>query len=184
MVDSQQILKANPHMRDDARFASEGAQGSGDFGLWRALGSIRTIGNFRHVTTNIAPRLNFTGGTYVVVSPFKDITQVGTDQEILTTAYKNAAFGVAIQAVPSGMRIEAVRPQTAGLNFDMMNYNGDLQFITGGERICNPAIYDPQHTKGRHFAEIIYAAAPQYPHNMSAIVYKRCPVTTDYVYCS
>lgn len=185
MNDSQQILKANPHMRDDARFASEGAQGSGDYGLWRALGSTRTIGNFRHVTTNIAPRFNWTGGTgYIAVSPYKDITAVGTDQEILTTAYKNAPFAAALQAVPSGFRVEAVRPQTAGLNFNMENYNGELEFITGGERICNPAIYDPLHEKGRHFAKIIYAAAPQYPHNLGVVVYKRCPVTTDYVFCS
>jgi hypothetical protein len=184
MVASQQILKANPHMRDDSRFASMGAQGSGDFGLWRALGSDRTIGNFRHVSTNVAPRFNYTGGQYVVVSPYKDITAVGTDQEIITTAYKNAAFEAAIMAVPSGFRIEAVRPQNAGLNFDMKNYNGDLQFITGGERICTPAVYDPRHDKGRHFAQIIYAAAPQYPHNIAVVVYKRCPVTADYVFCS
>jgi hypothetical protein len=184
MVASQQILKANPHMRDDARFASEGAQGSGDFGLWRALGSDRTIGNFRHVSTNIAPRFNYTNNAYVVVSPYKDITLVGTDQEIITTAYKNAAFEAAVMAVPSGFTIEAVRPQSAGLAFDMKNYNGDLQFITGGERICTPAVYDPRHDKGRHFAQIIYAAAPQYPHNIANIIYKRCPVVADYVFCS
>lgn len=184
MVASQQILKANPHMRDDSRFASEGAQGGGDFGLWRALGSNRTIGNFRHVSTNVAPRFNYTGGAYVVVSPYKDITAVGTDQEIITTAYKNAAFEAAIMAVPSGFTIEAVRPQNAGLAFDMKNYNGDLTFITGGERICDPAVYDPRHDKGRHFAQIIYAAAPKYPHNIAVVVYKRCPVTADYVFCS
>jgi hypothetical protein len=184
MVDSQQILKANPHMRDDARWASATHDGKGDFGLWQALGTNRTIGNFRHITTNYAPRLNYTGGAYVVVSPFKDITQVGTDQVIVTDAYKNAAFGVALVAVPSGMTIESVRPQTAGLNFDMANYNGDLQFITGGERICDPAVYDPRHEKGRHFASIQYAAAPKYPHNLAAIVYKRCPITSDYVFCS
>ena len=109
MVASQQILKANPHMRDDARFASEGAQGSGDFGLWRALGSDRTIGNFRHVSTNIAPRFNYTNNAYVVVSPYKDITLVGTDQEIITTAYKNAAFEAAVMAVPSGFTIAECR---------------------------------------------------------------------------
>ena len=184
MVASGQILKANPHMRDDSRYASEGLDGKGDFSLWKALGSSRVIGNFRHVSTNIAPRFNYTGGAYVSVTPFKDITAVGTDQEIITTAYKNAPFEAAIMAVPSGFRIEAVRPQTAGLNFDMKNYNGDLQFITGGERICTPAVYDPRHDKGRHFAQIIYAAAPQYPHNIAVVVYKRCPITADYVFCS
>lgn len=184
MVDSQQILKANTHMRDDARWASGTRDGAGDFGLWQALGTSRTIGNFRHVTTNVEPRFDYTGGAYVTVSPYKDITLVGTDQEILTDAYKNADFAAALVPVPSGIKIEAVRPQTAGLGFDMANYNGDVQFITGGERICNPAVYDPRHEKGRHFASIQYAAAPRYPHNLATIVYKRCPYTTDYVFCS
>lgn len=185
MVDSQQILKANTHMRDDSRWASSSHEGAGNFGLWQALGSNRTIGNFRHVCTNIAPRFNWTGGTgYISVTPFKDITAVGTDQEIITDAYKNAPFAAALMAVPSGFTIEAVRPQTAGLSFDMANYNGDIQFEVGGWKICDPAVYDPRGEKGRHFASIVYAAAPKYPHNLATVVYKRCPVTTDYVFCS
>jgi hypothetical protein len=185
MVESQHILRANPHMRDDAHFASEGAQGSGNFGLWQALGTTRTIGNFRHVTTNIAPRFNWASGTgYTTVTPFKDITAVGTDQEILTTAYKNAPFEAALVPVPSGMRIEAVRPQSAGLAFDMENYNGELNFEIGGWRICDPAVYDPRGEKGRHFAKIIYAAAPQHQHSMATVVYKRCALTQDLIFCS
>ncbi len=186
MVDSQNVLKANPHMRDDARWASAGNDGTGDFGLWRALGSNRTIGNFRHIATNIEPRLNWTNGTWITVPPFKDITQVGTDQEILTTNYKNAPFAAAIQAVPSALTIEAVRPQTAGLAFNMENYNGDLEFIVGGYKICENTTlqYDPKGEKGRHFASIVYAAAPKYPHNAGVIVYKRCAQTADLIYCS
>jgi hypothetical protein len=130
------------------------------------------------------PRFNFTASGYVTVAPYKDITAVGTDQEIFTTAYKNAPYAAALIPVPSGMKIEAVRPQTAGLNFDMINYNGELEFITGGERICNPAIFDPKHTKGRHFANITYAAAPRLQHNLGTVVYKRCAVTSDYIFCS
>lgn len=185
MTESQHIVRTNEHMRDDARWASAGMDNAGNMGLWKALGSTRTIGNMRHVTTNIAPRFNWTSGVgYTTVTPFKDITAVGTDQEILTTAYKNAPYEAAIIAVPSGMRIEAVRPQTAGLNFDMQNYNGDIQFITGGYRVCDPAIYDPREEKGRHFAKIIYAAAPVYPHNLATIVYKRCALTQDLIFCS
>ena len=39
------------------------------------------------------------------------------DQEIFTTAYKNAPYAAALIAVPTGFTVEAVRPQTAGLNF-------------------------------------------------------------------
>jgi hypothetical protein len=172
-------------MREDAQFASMGAQGKGDFGLWQALGTTRTIGNFRHVTTNMEPRLNWDSvNGYTTVAPFKDITVVGTDQEIFTDAYKNAPFGAALVPVPSGMTIEAVRPQTAGLSFDMANYNGDLQFEIGGWKICDPPVYDPRGEKGRHFASIVYAAAPKYPHNMATIIYKRCPITQDLIFCS
>lgn len=185
MVDSQRVNKATTGIRDDSRYASEGMDGQGNFALWKAIGSSRTIGNFRHICTNIEPRFDFTGGVYVPVAPFKDITAVGTDQEIMRTEYKNAAFAAALVPVPSGMRIEAVRPQTAGLNFDMANYNGDLQFITGGERICDPAVYDPRHEKGRHFAAIAYAAAPVHQHSMATVVYKRCSNPTDNrLFCS
>jgi len=187
MQDSQQILKSSTHIRDDARWASATHGGTGDFGLWQALGSNRTIGNFRHICTNIEPRFDWHGGTgYATVTPFKDITQVGTDQEIITSAYKNAPFAAALMSVPSGLTIEAVRPQTAGLAFDMANYNGDIQFVVGGYKICENTTlqYDPLGEKGRHFASIVYAAAPKYPHNLATIVYKRCPNVTDFLYCS
>lgn len=182
--DSGQILKNNTTIRDDARWASATNDGTGDFALWRALGSQRTIGNFRHIPTNIEPRFNYDGGDYVSVSPYKDITLVGTDQEIISQAYKDADFAAALVPIPQGMRIESVRPQTAGLNFNPGNYNGDLEFITGGNRICNPAIYDPREEKGRHFASIQYAAAPVYPHSMATVIYKRCPVTSNVIFCS
>jgi hypothetical protein len=184
MVESQHILRSNPHMRDDAHWASATHQGAGDFGLWQALGTTRTIGNFRHVTTNMEPRFNYTSTGYVTVPPFKDITVVGTDQEIFTTAYKNAPYAAALVPIPSGMTIEAVRPQNAGLAFDMSNYNGELEFITGGERICDPGVYDPRHEKGRHFAKIIYAAAPKFQHSMATVIYKRCAITQDLIFCS
>jgi hypothetical protein len=184
MKDSGQIVKSNSTIRDDFRYATEGLDNTGEGSLWKALGSNRTIGNFRHVPTNIEPRFNFTGSAYVSVAPFKDITQVGTDQEIIRTEYKNAAFAAALVPVPSGMTVEAVRPQTAGLNFDMANYNGDLTFEVGGYRICDPAVYDPRGEKGRHFASIVYAAAPKYPHNMAVIVYKRCASTSNLIFCS
>jgi hypothetical protein len=184
MLDSARLFKANTTIRDDFRYMAEGSDGKGNFGLWQAIGSTRVIGNYRHVTTNIAPRFNFTGGVYVPVSPFKDITVVGTDQEILTDAYKNAAFTAALIPLPSGFEVEAVRPSTAGLNFEPSNYNGEWNFITGGERICNPAVYDPRHEKGRHFAAIVYAARPKMIHNLTTIIYKRCSPATNLIFCS
>lgn len=184
-VDSRNILTANTTVRDDARYASMGNDGDGNFALWKAIGSTRVIGNFRHVPTFIAPRANFAGGVLVPVSPFKDITAVGTDQEILTDAYKNAPYAAAIVALPSTFTAEVVKPATAGLNWDVnRDYNGEFNFITGGERICDPSEYDPEHHKGRHFASIFYAPKPNRIHDTKVIWYKRCAQTSTAIYCS
>lgn len=183
-VDSRNILTANSTLRQDAQYASMGKDGEGNFALWKAIGANRVIGNFRHVPTFIAPRFNFTGGTLVPVSPFKSITAVGTDQEMLTDAYKNAAYGAALVALPSTMTAEVVKPATGGLNFDPSGYNGEFNFITGGERICDPSEYDPEHHKGRHFASIFYAPKPGRIHDTKVIVYRRCAQAATTIYCS
>lgn len=183
-VDSRNLLTANSTIRDDARYASMGNDGDGNFALWKAIGSTRVIGNFRHVPTFIAPRFNYTGGELVNITPFKDVTAVGTDQTILTDAYKNAAFGAALVALPSTMTKEVVRPADAGLNWEPRDYTGEFRFITGGERICDPAEFDPEHHKGRHFASIFYAPRPDRIHDTKVIVYKRCAQTANTIYCS
>lgn len=187
MTDSGNIVKANSTIRDDSRWAAAGKDGEGNFSLWRALGSNRQIGNFRHISTNMEPRFNYTASGYATVAPFKDISVVGTDQEIFTTAYKNAPYAAALIAVPNGFTVEAIRPQTAGLNFNPQDYNGDVQFITGGYRICDAAvqpIYDPREEKGRHFATIAYAPAPKFSHNLGVVVYKRCSTVSTTIFCS
>jgi hypothetical protein len=65
MEDSERVLTANSTIRDDARYASDGADGMADFSLWKPIGAQRVIGNFRHVPNNISPRFNYTGGAYV-----------------------------------------------------------------------------------------------------------------------
>lgn len=172
MADSESILRANSTMREDARSASQGMDGDGNFAVWKAIGANRIIGNFRHVATPVPMRLNYTGGAYQVVTPFKDISTVGTDSEILTNEYKNAAFGVAVAMLPEVFTCEVVLP--ANWRFpDASNYNGDWQFLAGGERICDPAEYDPLHEKGRHFAVISYAPAPNRVNSGAAVIYRR-----------
>lgn len=183
MNDSEAVLTANSTIRDDARFSSMGHDSKADFGLWRAIGCERVIGNYRHVPSNITPRLNFTGGVYVQVSPFKDILAVGSDGVILTDAYINAAFGMCIQMTPDAYTAEIVTP--ADWRFpNTQNYNGEWNFVIGGEKICNPPVYDPEGERGRHFAKIVYAPKPKWPYLAAAMVYKRCPVTTSLIFCS
>lgn len=189
MVDSETVLTSNATIREDSRFASEGKDGQGNFALWKGIGADRVIGNFRHVPTPIPLRLNYTGGAYQVVTPFKDITTVGSDSEILTEAYKSAAFGVSIMLEPRVFTAEAVLPEswpfkTIDGQPDPTNYNGEFTFIAGAERVCSPAEFDPLHEKGRHFAVISYAPAPDLVNLGAILVYKRCPATSNAIYCS
>lgn len=183
MVDSANLLKANSTVRDDARYASEGMDGGGDLSLFKAIGASRVIGNYRHVPTPIPVRLNYTNGAYVAIGPFKDITAVGTDGEILTDAYKNASHGLAIQLSPEAFTAEVVTPSNWRFP-NTQNYNGEWDFIIGGTIVCNPSVYDPQGEKGRHFAKIEYAARPDYPYLASALIYKRCPQNSASIFCS
>lgn len=184
MEDSERVLTANSTIRDDARFASEGKDGMGDFSLWRPLGAMRVIGNWRHVPTNISPRFDFIApGVYTQISPFKSITAVGSDGVILTDAYVNADFAAAIGMTPLAFEADIVTPSDWRFP-DTQNYNGEWEFRTGGMEICNPGVFDPQHERGRHFAKIVYAARPNYPYLASAIMYKRCPETSSLIFCS
>lgn len=184
MVDSAQIFRANPNLREDAHFAGMGKDGEGNYVVWQKLGATRVLQNTRFVATDIAPRYNYTGGQYVIVPPFKTIAQMGSDDDQLTTAYKNAAFHAGIYHHPDTFKCEAVRPQSAGLSWNPIDYNGDLRFYTGGERICTPGRYDPEHELGRHFWHIEYAPKPRKIHYSKVVIYKNCAQTQDQIFCS
>lgn len=174
MMTSANILKNNTARREDARFASEGMDGKGNTSLFRALGSSVVIANERHIPTNIAPRYNNVGGVLVEVTPFKTSDQITPNGDVLTGAYQAARYEMAIFAVPTAFTAEWVTPVNWQFP-DMANYMGDWEFITGGERICTPPEYDPQHNKGRHFGKFVYAPRPDFPFHANAVVYKRCP---------
>lgn len=180
---SEQVLTSNSQIRDDARFASEGKDSRADFGLWRAIGCERVIGNFRHVPTNIAPRFNFTGGVYVQVSPFKDVSAVGSDGVILTNEYINAAFEAVVMMTPDAYQADIVTPSDWRFP-DTSSYNGEWTFEVGAYRICNPPEADPQNEKGRHFAKIVYAAKPLHPYLAGVYLYKVCAPSTNLIFCS
>lgn len=189
MTDSANILRANSTIAEYAKFASMGKDGEGNTSLFTPLGANRIIGNVRHLPTDLPIRLDYTNGAYTVVSPFKDISLMTSDDDPLTDAYKNADFGAAIFTNPDVFEAEVVLPpgwpqRTIDGEPDPTNYNGELNFIAGGERICDPAEYDPLHEKGRHFGVITYAAAPNRINAGAVVVYKRCATASNSIYCS
>lgn len=177
MNSSRKVLTTTSTTLENTRYAFPNE-------LWKAIGANRVIGNFRHVPTNIAPRFNYTGDQYVRVTPFKTVTAMGTNGVQLTDEYKNAAFEAAIVAIPGVFTAEIVAPDGAGLNWEPSSYNGEWRFILGGERVCTPAVYDPEHEKGRHFAKIVYAVRPEKPFLGATYIYKRCATTRNQIFCS
>lgn len=189
MTTSANILRSNSTIAEYAKFASMGRDGEGNTSLFTPLGANRVIGNVRHLPTDLPIRLDFNAGAYEVISPFKDISLMTSDDDSLTDAYKNADFEAAIFTNPDVFEAEAVLPaswpfRTIDGEPDPTNYNGELTFIAGAERVCDPAEYDPLHEKGRHFGTIQYAAAPNRINAGAVYVYKRCPQTNNTIFCS
>lgn len=182
MEDSGKILVNNEARKQSAEYASMGKGADSDLSLWKAIGANRVIGNFRHITTNITPRFNDVGGVLTPVSPFRNVNDVTSNGEVLTGAYKAARYRAAIVVVPTAMTAEIVTPYDWKFP-DTSNYMGVWDFITGGERICDPAVYDPEHEKGRHFAKFEYAPRPDMPFHAKVLVYKHCPSTEDRSTC-
>jgi len=173
MMQSANILKNNTATKQDAQYASMGMDGKGNTGLFRELGATAIIGNARHVPTNYAPRFNNVGGVLVEVTPFKTADEITPNGDVLTGAYQAARYEAAIFAVPSAYTAEWVTPYNWEFP-DTANYMGDWQFVTGGERICTPSQYDPQHNLGRHFGKFVLAPRPDFPFHAQVLVYKRC----------
>lgn len=174
MRDSANILKNNSERREDARFAAMGKGKDSDFSLWKEVGANRVIGNFRHIVTDIAPRFENVNGVAVPVQPFRTISEITSNGEVLTAAYKAARYRAAIVVLPGAMTAEIVSP-TDWQFPTMANYMGDLQFKVGGNLICDPPVYDPLGERGRHFANIEYAPRPDRPYLAKSILYKHCP---------
>lgn len=180
---SARILTNNAERRTDARYASMGHGTDSEQSLWKAVGATRQIGNFNHVVTDIAPRANNVNGQLVPVSPFKDVSSISSNGEILSAAYKAARYEAAIVVIPRAMTAEIVAP--TNWRFDTMaNYMGDLQFVIGGEKICDPPVYDPLGERGRHFANIEYAPRPERPYLAKTVWYKRCPTAVATSTCA
>lgn len=179
---SANILVNNTARREDARFAAMGKGTDSEMSLWKAVGDNRVIGNFRHRVTDIAPRANNVGGALQIVQPFRTISEITSNGEQLTGAYRAARYEAAIVVVPAAMTAEIVAP-TDWKFPNMANYMGDLQFKIGGNVICDPPVYDPLGERGRHFANIEYAPRPDRPYVAKTVWYKRCFSTRTTVTC-
>lgn len=181
---SNKILLNNAELREDRRHADSG---KGDMSmLFQRIGATRVIKSFRHVVTVHPPRYTWGIGGFARVATWEMVPGTKGFVARLTTAWKNASYEGARVLSPWVFHSEAIRPvnSAAGLNWEPKSYMGDLNFITGGERIFDPACYDPEHKLGRHFGSFAHAPKPIFPEYGRLIIYRRCEGTFDCESCS
>jgi len=171
---SNKLATNNSELRSDLRYA-EPSQ------LLKRLGASRVLGNFRHVPQVTMPRFTHDGTNYQRVNQY--VAKAGGEAATKGTGYKlnpswkTADYEAAIVLNPSVMTTEVVAPASGagGVNFDPVSYNGDWQWVLGGNNICDNADAgaDPLKRLGRHYAEYMAAFAPVRPSDGMVIVFKR-----------
>lgn len=143
--------------------------------LMKRIGATKLLYNFLHKPVVDAPRFTFSGGAYHRVPYW--ISQAGTRGTVETEnpAYAVAPYEGAIVVNRNVFTSEILQPALSapGIKFDPANWAGEWSWHIGGERICTPAVYDPEHLLGRHFAMIRHAARPVLPKFGWLIIYKR-----------
>lgn len=193
---SQQIALNNSELRNDFRHAQSGEGATAE--LMSRLGATRSIKNFRHVPNLRPPRYTYdsSSGQYTRVATYLMTTvgAAGGKKAVLNPAYAAAPYEAAIVLNPNVFTSEIVPPVNAagGVSWNPTSYMGEWQWVTGGNKIQNPAAscLDPLDKLGRHFAEFKHAPRPEFPTYGMTLIFKRaCGVGsalsgTDVTTCS
>lgn len=182
---SNRILKLDPELRADARFATMGKGIQDPTGLFARIGAARVIGNFRHAITTIPPRFDVIGGHLVQRNTFIMVDTTQGKKAVRNPLWINAEYEAAIVVLPTVFEAEIVKPMTGAGSFKFrpQNYMGEWEFVTGAYRLgldCD----DPLDKLGQHVANFKYAPRPMFPEHGKVIIFKRCPRDIELVYCA
>jgi len=171
---SNKIASNNSDLRSDLRYGEPNA-------LLKRIGASRILGNFRHIPQTTMPRFSHDGSNWARVNQY--IAKTGSEAATKGTGYKlnpswkTADYEAAIVLNPSVMTTEVVAPSAGagGVNFDPVSYNGDWQWVLGGNNICENANSgaDPLKRLGRHYAEYMAAFRPVRPQDGMVVLFKR-----------
>ena len=164
-----------PAIRGDFQYAFEG---KGEMAMaLKAIGASRQIKNYRFAPVTHPPRYNHTGGILVEVDAFEDSALTHGTGQVEAAAYTNAEYEAAIIPHIQQWQADVVTPDNAGLNFDVSNWSGDWDFITGANNMVlngGTACFDPRHKWGAHFSEYVYAPEPIHTQFGWTLIFKRC----------
>lgn len=169
---SRDIVRSNPDIRQDIRFAF---QGYGDNNiLVQALGEARSYGGFKHLQNPYPPRYAFDGTKYVRIEPF---VQVATSKGFawnLNNLYKTAPYELSYVFIPNVCYIDVFNQvsNVSGMSFNPnLDYLGRFMWVNEWHRTCNP-----DRTIGYFRGIMKDAAEPIHPELGYAIMHARCGV--------
>jgi len=167
---SNKIATNNSELRSDLRYGEPNQ-------LLKRLGASRILGNFRHIPQTMMPRFSHDGSKYVRVNQYTESSATKGKKYTINSAWKTATYEAAIILNPSVFTTEVVQPVSGagGVNFDPISYNGDWQWVAGGNNVCDNAASgdDPLKRLGRHYAEYMAAFRPVRPEDGMTIIFNR-----------
>lgn len=167
MEASNNLASNNADLRSDLRYGEPNQ-------LLKAMGASRVIGNFRHVPTVNPIRFTESGGVYTRVNQYVEASATKGKKYTINPAWRTATHEAAIVLNPNVLTTEVVTPAGYGLDFDVANYGGEWQWVTGGDKIGAVAAgQDSLETLGRHFAKYMAAFRPVRPQDGAVILFAR-----------
>jgi hypothetical protein len=167
---SRQLLRNNPDLRQDIRYATPSE-------LIAPLGVERSFQGFYHMIDLEVPRYTFTGGAYVQQYPFVKQSTTNGYTWVPNSAYNTAPYEAAFIFHPDVYEeaVQQVGPNIPGAAFDDYPYYYSGQFFWLNIR---DAANNPLGKIGRWLAVFNNGTRPIAPYLGKVIVHKRC--ASDY----
>lgn len=172
---SRQLIRDNPDLRQDVRYAYEGMGEKSP--LIMAMNGImagrRAYGGWTHFILRYPPRWNNVGGTLTRVEPF--LPESGATKgvkRLVNPSYKYAAFEEVIpfsEEVMQILEMQSITNAAPGWNFAPHDMTGTFRWVNEWHRDCNP-----DKTKGFWRAVYKNAAMPLHPEIGYTILVQRC----------
>jgi len=176
---SRDIIRSNPDIRQDIRFAWQGY--AADSLLVQSLGEARSYGGFKHLQMPYPPRFAFDGTNYTRIEPFaQQATTKGFSWE-LNPLYASAPYELSYIFIPNVAYCDVWNQPSnvGGLSFNPnLDYMGRFTWENHWHRDCNPDL-----TIGYFRAVMKDAFEPVHPELGWAIMHARCGVDLALMDC-
>lgn len=160
------IARQNIAIREDIRFSNEANM------LVRAFGVSYAYGDFSFLIDTTPRRFNCSGGTRTEVAAYSLTAASKGQKAIIAAAWKVAAETETFIYDPAVVSFLIPAPPTSpapNVQFNPVNYTGEVKLLNILDRVCNPL-----GTVVYHRADLMAASMPGDIERGAAIVHQRC----------